>query len=35
MSSLTHAIRILGCFTADEPELRLSDISRRLNLRRG
>jgi IclR family transcriptional regulator, KDG regulon repressor len=34
MSSLSHAIRILRCFSADEPELRLSDISERLGLSR-
>ena len=32
MSSLVHAIRILNCFSTEEPELRLSEISRRLNL---
>lgn len=32
MSALTHAIRILSCFSEAEPELRLSDISRRLAL---
>jgi DNA-binding IclR family transcriptional regulator len=32
MSSLVHAIHILNCFTVEEPELRLSEISRRLNL---
>jgi DNA-binding IclR family transcriptional regulator len=35
MSSLVHAVRILRCFTEQEPELRLSDISRRLGLSKG
>jgi IclR family KDG regulon transcriptional repressor len=34
MSSLSHAIRILRCFSANEPELRLSEISERLRLSR-
>ena len=34
MSSLIHAIRVLRCFSAEEPELRLSDISQRLGLSR-
>src|SRR5829696_6488048 len=35
MSSLTHAVRFLRCFSEDEPELRLSEISRRLSLSKG
>lgn len=35
MSSLVHAIRILRCFSEQEPELRLSEISRRLGLSKG
>ncbi|MFN0073431.1 MAG: IclR family transcriptional regulator [Chloroflexota bacterium] len=35
MSSLTEGIRILRCFSEAEPELRLSEISRRLELSKG
>jgi IclR family transcriptional regulator, KDG regulon repressor len=35
MSSLIEGIRILRCFSEDEPELRLSEISRRLGLSKG
>jgi IclR family transcriptional regulator, KDG regulon repressor len=35
MSSLLHAIHILRCFSEAEPELRLSEISRRLELSKG
>src|SRR5205814_126661 len=34
MSSLSHAIRILRCFSATEPELRLTEISARVGLSR-
>ncbi|HLH21596.1 MAG TPA: IclR family transcriptional regulator [Chloroflexota bacterium] len=32
MSSITSAVRVLRCFSREEPELRLTDISRRLGL---
>src|SRR3954447_27013258 len=35
MSSLLHAIHIMRCFSEQEPELRLSEISRRLGLSKG
>lgn len=35
MSSLVQGVRILRCFSETEPELRLSEISRRLGLSKG
>jgi IclR family transcriptional regulator, KDG regulon repressor len=32
VSTVTHAIRILSCFTEETPELRLTDVSRALDL---